>query len=202
MDTLKYHDMTDQELVRESRAGSLSAFDELICRYEKRVYAFLRMKTPNIPDAEDLHQQVFIKAYRRLSRYDSCYAFYTWLLAIARREVAEFYRSYEEPPVEYENDMQVDERDPSAALAAQEQGETIWLLARQLLSDDQFTALLLVYHQDLSIKETAKVMKRTVSSVKVLLHRGRKKLVDQARVQGGDSEPDYAQLEDGPCFVA
>lgn len=195
-------DASDQELARQSRAGSLVAFEQLVLRYEKRVYSFLCLKMPNSPDAEDLLQQIFIKAYRNIGRYNERYAFYTWLLGIARREIAGFYRSWRGQAVEYQNDMQVDERDPSHTLDRREQGELIWDLAKRHLTDDQFTALLLVYREELSVKEAAKVMKRTVSSVKVLLHRGRKRLVEHYHQSGVAAQTNDVQMEESQCFVS
>ena len=171
-------------------------------RYEKRVYSFLYRKTPDSSDAEDLLQSIFIKAYRNISRYNGKYAFYTWLLGIARREVAGFYRSWRGQPVEYRSDMQVDERDPSNLLAGREQGELIWGIAKQNLTDDQFTALLLVYREELSVKEAACVMKRTVSSVKVLLHRGREKLMEHCRLTDEVPQTQGAPMEGNSCFVS
>jgi RNA polymerase sigma-70 factor, ECF subfamily len=194
--------LNDAELARESRVGSLEAFEQLVFRYEKRLFAFLCLKAPGPADAEDLLQQVFIKAYRYIARYHSRYAFYTWLLGIARREVAGFYRSYKGQPVEYEESMQVDERDPSRALDGREQEALIWVLARRCLSEDQYTALLLVYHEGLSVKEAARVMKRTVSSVKVNLHRGRRKLADRYRLEGGVPVMSADGMEEEPCFVS
>lgn len=201
MDTL-FQDLSDEELARETRAGSLAAFEQLVFRYEKRLFAFLCMKSPNTTDAEDLVQQVFIKAYRNIGRYSARYAFYTWLLGIARREVAGFYRNFRGQTVEFEPDMQVDERDPSRSLDGREQDELVWKWARRCLRDDQYTALLLVYHEDLSVKEAAKVMQRTVSSVKVLLHRGRKKLAEESRQENGVPAIAGNDMEEQQCFVS
>jgi RNA polymerase sigma-70 factor (ECF subfamily) len=200
--TQPLQDMSDKELARQSRAGSLIAFEELVLRYEKRVYSFLCVRMPDPSDAEDLLQQVFIKAYRNIGRYNAKYAFYTWLLGIARREVAGFYRSWRGPPMEYENDMQMDMCDPSNLLDGREQGELIWNAAKQVLSDDQFTALLLVYREALSVKETAKVMKRAVSSIKVLLHRGRKRLMEQGRLEYNVPITNGVHAEESSCFVS
>lgn len=194
--------LSDQELARESRAGSLVAFEELVLRYEKRLYAFLCLKAPNPSDAEDLLQRIFIKAYRNIGRYNGKYAFYTWLLGIGRREVAGFYRSWRGQPMEYRNDMQIDERDPSNTMDGREQGDLVWELAKRNLTDDQYTALLLVYREELSVKEVAKIMKRTVSSVKVLLFRGRKKLMKHCRLGNEAPATSEVQMEDNPCSVS
>ncbi|WP_372806764.1 RNA polymerase sigma factor [Pontiella sp.] len=200
--TQPQQERTDQELARESRAGSLVAFEELVFRYEKRIYSFLCSKAPNPSDAEDLLQQVFIKAFRNIARYNGTYAFYTWLLAIARREVAGFYRSWHGQPVEYEGELAADERDPARELDGRDQGEFIWQLAKQTLPDAQYTALLLVYREELSVKDAARVMKRTVSSVKVLLFRARKKLAATCRLESDAQNGGVVPMEDSPCFVS
>jgi len=200
--TQKPNNSSDQELARLARAGSLDAFEELVFRYEKRLYGFLRHKTQNFSDAEDLVQLVFIKAYRNIGRYNGRYAFSTWLLCIARREAASHYRSNYRRHQELDEDTQIEESNPALLMANREQGELLWELAGKQLSDSQFNALWMVYHEGLSVKESAKVMKRTVSSVKVLLHRGRRNLLRIYRESPESWIEERMSMEDEQCFVS
>jgi len=200
--TQKWNKSSDQELARLARAGSMGAFEELVFRYEKRLYGFLCHKTNNFSDAEDLVQQVFIKAYRNIGRYSERYAFLTWLLCIARREAASHYRSRCGRLRELDEDARIEESNPAMLMEEREQGELLWELAGKGLPDGQFNALWMVYHEELSVKESAKAMNRTVSSVKVLLHRGRRNLL---KIYGESSESPIEKSvgEEGErCFVS
>lgn len=169
--------LTDEELARDAGAGSESAFEELVYRYEKPVFLFLRSKTLNAHDAEDLAQQTFVKAYRALDRYDARYRFAAWIYTIARRLAVSHFRSARTAPVVAERIEQVDVRTPDRHLTARESEGRLWDWVRARLTQLEFAALWLRVTEDLSIKETARVMGKTQTHVKVLLFRGRRRLV-------------------------
>ncbi len=73
----------DQELVALSRKGEIEAYDQLIKRYQGRIYALTYNMTSNSHDADDLTQEIFVKAYRSLGRFRGKSSFYTWLYRIA-----------------------------------------------------------------------------------------------------------------------
>ncbi len=72
----------DTTLIQESRKGNREAFNNLIRRYNKTVYAFAFRLVNNIVDAEDLCQEVFLQAYRGIKRFELRSAFTTWLYRI------------------------------------------------------------------------------------------------------------------------
>ncbi len=76
-------DVPDTELVRLSQQGDVRAFDELMQRYHSRIYALLYNMTSNREDAEDLIQEVFLKAYKALPKFKGQSSFYTWVYRIA-----------------------------------------------------------------------------------------------------------------------
>ena len=73
----------DADLVKASQNGTLAAFDELIQRYQQRVYATVYHMTSSHEDADDLTQESFIKAYNALKRFKGESSFYTWIYRIA-----------------------------------------------------------------------------------------------------------------------
>ncbi|MBL8048220.1 MAG: sigma-70 family RNA polymerase sigma factor [Chthonomonas sp.] len=73
----------DQELVRRAKAGDYSAFEQLFVRHRQLVYRFAYQMAPRQDDAEDIVQEVFVRAYQNLSRYRDEAKFTTWLLRIA-----------------------------------------------------------------------------------------------------------------------
>ena len=70
-------------LVAEAKAGSYEAFEELVNRYEKKIYRLGLNLTGNPEDAEDMLQETFLKAFEHLSDFREDSRFYTWIVRIA-----------------------------------------------------------------------------------------------------------------------
>lgn len=85
-------DVTDRELVARTQAGESGAFDELVVRYQRRVYAVINNMTNNHADTNDLLMETFTKAYRGISSFKADSAFYTWLYRIAVNQTINFLR--------------------------------------------------------------------------------------------------------------
>jgi len=77
-------------LVNRAREGDLPAYDELVKRYQERIYATLYHMTSNHEDANDLAQEAFIKAYSALKSFKGGSSFYTWVYRIAVNKTINF----------------------------------------------------------------------------------------------------------------
>lgn len=73
----------DTELVLKAQRGDVHAFDELVERYHGKIYGLTYNMTSNREDAEDLTQEVFVKAFEALPRFQGKSSFYTWIYRIA-----------------------------------------------------------------------------------------------------------------------
>src|SRR5712691_7532465 len=73
-------------LVTAARAGDAAAFEELVNRYEAKIFRLTRNITGNHEDAEDAMQDAFLKAYAHLKDFHGDSRFYTWLVRIAANE--------------------------------------------------------------------------------------------------------------------
>ena len=80
----------EQVLVRRAQRGDLAAYDELIRRYQERIYATVYHMTSNHEDANDLTQETFIKAYNALKSFKGDSSFYTWIYRIAVNKTINF----------------------------------------------------------------------------------------------------------------
>src|SRR6266849_2317855 len=80
----------DQQLVKRAQLGHLEAYDELIRRYQERIYATIYHMTSNHEDANDLAQETFIKAFRALKSFKGGSSFYTWVYRIAVNKTINF----------------------------------------------------------------------------------------------------------------
>src|SRR5690242_7735544 len=77
-------------LVARAKRGDLSAYDELVKRYQERIYATIYHMTSNHEDANDLAQESFVKAYQALKSFKGGSTFYTWLYRIAVNKTINF----------------------------------------------------------------------------------------------------------------
>jgi RNA polymerase sigma-70 factor (ECF subfamily) len=80
----------ESELVRRARRGDLQAYDDLVKRYQERIYATIYHMTSNHEDANDLAQDSFIKAFQALKSFKGGSTFYTWLYRIAVNKTINF----------------------------------------------------------------------------------------------------------------
>ena len=180
--------LSDEELALEAKGGALSAFDEIVRRHEGAIYRFILARVNRAADAEDLTQQAFVKAYRKIHLYRCRYRFLPWLYIIARRTTIEFYRKNQG-----ESDAnaieQVDARLPSDAVESRDTHRELWKQIRRILPEASATAFWLRYEENLSIAEVAKVLNRTSVHVKVLLHRARATLADKLNLSDASSPP-------------
>src|SRR5882724_3301994 len=80
----------ESELVRRARRGDLQAYDDLVKRYQERIYATIYHMTSNHEDANDLAQESFIKAFSALKSFKGGSTFYTWLYRIAVNKTINF----------------------------------------------------------------------------------------------------------------
>jgi len=80
----------ERQWVELARQGDLEAYDELVKRYQERIYATLYHMTSNHEDANDLAQDAFIKAYKALKSFKGDSSFYTWVYRIAVNRTINF----------------------------------------------------------------------------------------------------------------
>jgi RNA polymerase sigma-70 factor (ECF subfamily) len=80
----------EMDLVRRAQGGDLEAYDELVKRYQERIYATVYHMTSNHEDANDLAQDSFIKAFQALKSFKGGSSFYTWLYRIAVNKTINF----------------------------------------------------------------------------------------------------------------
>jgi len=186
--------LSDEELASKATAGSQTSFEELVYRYSPRLFHFLRHKVNTDQDIEDLIQETFLKAFRNIDRYDPDWKFSTWLYTIAVRLSISDYRSKKAKDPSFVPIPTSPE--PEEIVIQKEESQNIWILARTL-KKEQYEALWLRYAEDMSIKEIAKVMKKTQIYTRVLLHRARLNLAKRF----SQPEPVYSENTAGTVPV-
>src|SRR5438093_2622108 len=82
--------LEERGLVKKAQGGDLSAFDDLVRRYQERIYSTIYHMTANHEDAHDLAQESFIKAYQALKTFKGDSSFFTWVYRIAINKTINF----------------------------------------------------------------------------------------------------------------
>ena len=178
-------------LVRRCIAGDAVAWEEIVQRYNRRIYNICYRFAGSADDAQDLTQEVFIKMYRMMSSYDSGRAaFMTWVTTITRNLLVDHFRKTKQDRMtetldgassEHEDAMPLSDRipdkgaPPDARVQSRETGEAVHQ-ALQKLSPELREAVILRDLQDLDYREIAAVLRVPEGTVKSRINRGRAEL--------------------------
>src|SRR5712691_10948053 len=176
------------QLVSAAKAGDISAFEELVNRYERKIFRLGMNITQNREDAEDVMQDAFLKSYQNLDRFQGDSRFYTWLVRIAVNEALMKLRkrrpnqvSLDEPLTQADGEDSVFREiedwgpSPEKKFAQIELNEILNSVIGEL--DPIFrVAFLLRDVEGLSTEETAQILGISVAAVKSRLLRARLKL--------------------------
>jgi RNA polymerase sigma-70 factor (ECF subfamily) len=174
---------TEHELLRRARAGDEDAFAQLVVTHADRVYGALRRFGLDPKEADDVSQEVFLRAWRGLPRFEERAQFSTWLYRIAFNEAQR--RLSRRPPPRVESDTDRDdpilsvpespERGPEARTIDRE-FERILEEALERLPPEWRAAVVLRDIEGLSTQEAAEVVGVGQPAFKSRLHRGRMQL--------------------------
>jgi RNA polymerase sigma-70 factor, ECF subfamily len=196
----------DRELVMQAQKGVSAAFEQLVFRHQQRVVAVVGGILRRREDIEDVAQQVFLKAYVSIKRFDMRSAFSTWLYKIAVNECWDYLRKKKVRPLSYEADLSEEQaRHVEQFVNGKETGNPgeraeLREIVERLLSDlteEDRTMLILKEAQGFAVEEIGTMMGLNVNTVKVRLFRARRRLATNYRrrvshaVSGksGGSEP-------------
>jgi RNA polymerase sigma-70 factor (ECF subfamily) len=184
----------DRELVRRAQQEDQQAFEELVRRHQHRVFAVAGGILRRREDVEDIAQQVFVKAYFSLKRFDQRAAFSTWLYKITVNECWDMLRKKKVRPLVYESDLS--EEQARQVLASEEKGGggpdiSDRLEARERVENlleglDERDRLMLILKEveGFAVEEIAEVLDLNANTVKVRLFRARRRIVNRVRKRG------------------
>src|SRR3984893_11275554 len=185
----------ERDLVRLAQSGTEAAFEELIRRHQQRVLALVGSILRRREDVEDVAQQVFLKVFISLKRFDLRSAFSTWLYKITVNECWDYLRKKKVRPLVYEADLSEEQvsrldgivsadRPVSGASEQAEVKETLeWMLEKLPEQDQQI--LVLKEMEGFSVQGLAEILNLNVNTVKVRLFRARGRIMDAYRRRMG-----------------
>ena len=182
----------DQELVAKAQKGDSNAFDQLVTLYRGKVYAMIVNMIRNDADAWDLAQDVFVKAWKALPKFEARSAFYTWLYRITHNVTYDWMRKKKiTSGTEFDDQVALDAEpgSPTSPRAVQQPDQSVAggeLKAQidsaiQELSADHQQAILLKEIEGLSYQEIADVMECSIGTVMSRLFYARKKLQEKLK---------------------
>jgi RNA polymerase sigma-70 factor (ECF subfamily) len=175
------------DLVKRARRGNLAAYDELVRRYQERIYATVYHMTANHEDANDLAQEAFIKAFQALRSFKGGSSFYTWVYRIAVNKTINFLKqrknrahmSLDDLDFHAEHDPDlvalISDKNPRREVALAELQEKL-NAAMQKLSEHHRLVVTLHDVQGLSHEEIGKIMECNIGTVRSRLFYARQQL--------------------------
>jgi len=177
----------EMDLVNRAQRGDMAAYDDLVRRYQERIYATIYHMTSNHEDANDLAQEAFIKAFQALKSFKGGSSFYTWIYRIAVNKTINFLKQRKNRAQISLNDLDFNaEHDPDlVALISDKTPRRDAGLAElqeklnaalQKLSDYHRLVVTLHDVQGLSHEEIAKVMDCNIGTVRSRLFYARQQL--------------------------
>lgn len=165
-----------ESLVAKAKQGDSAAFSRLYDLYFKKIYQFVFYRVSHKEIAEDLTEDVFIKAYSKLSGINSNTSFEGWLYQIARNRVIDYYRDKKQMVAldEIENTFSYEETVIDTLHL--ESRQKILLETLKKLKSDQQIVLKLKFFENLENEEIAEILGKTEGAIRVIQHRAMQKL--------------------------
>ena len=157
------------QLVRQATGGDLDAFEELIRRLQRRVYGFAYHHLRDTDEANDLAQEIFVKLYRNLARFDPQRPFEPWFWKLAANTTINYRRKRVPIPAE--------PLEESTGEDTTSRGHDPALVDALAQLDPAYRLpILLHYYADLSLEQVSQSLNLSVPAIKSRLHRARAQL--------------------------
>ncbi|ALU24975.1 RNA polymerase sigma-70 factor [Myroides odoratimimus] len=174
-----------QENILAAQKGDQIAFTFLLNHYWSEVYNFMLKRTANEVDAEDITIETFSKAFTNISKYDSTYAFNTWLISIAKNVHIDMIRKRKNMSFLDINDEEnqqyhdiIDDTMNKEDELIQEQNLVIFKSYINLLKPHYQEVIDMRFFQEMSYNEIAEALNEPLNNVKVKIMRAKKLLAE------------------------
>ena len=171
-------ELEEVDLIRKAQKGEAAAFAVLYDRHLNPIYRFILLKVTHRQEAEDICQRVFLNAWQHINDFVPRQPFSSWLYRIARNAVIDYWRTKKivfalsSPNLK---EILRTESNLEVQFDQKLQIQKIWQTLKQL-SQDQQDVLLMLFVENLSHQEIAKIIGKTEGATKVIQHRAIKAL--------------------------
>jgi RNA polymerase sigma-70 factor (ECF subfamily) len=179
-----YKELTDTEIIKRVLQGEQALYAQLVLRYQSYVFTLVLRFTDNREDAEEISQDIFVKAYRSLADFRGEAKFSTWLYTVVRTSCITFLRKKKLDTTSLDNErtfLQLESKESGfkANMIEQKSRHAMVNAAIQLLSPDDSQVLTLFYKGEQTLEEIGRIMGLDPNTVKVKLHRARNRLKEK-----------------------
>jgi RNA polymerase sigma-70 factor (ECF subfamily) len=168
----------EEQLIKAAVGGDSSAFGSLYDHYQAMIYRFVVIKVGSREEAEDITHQVFLSAWQKVRTYKHRgHPFSSWLYRIARNQVIDHYRAKK-------GEVSIDKIDPELFATAERESDKLSQKFRledvrkaiMVLKVDYQDVIIMRFVEDISLKETAAILKKSEGAIKLIQHRAIKEL--------------------------
>jgi len=176
--------LTDTEIIQRVLQGEQQIYSVLVDRYQGYVFTLVLRLVESREDAEELSQDVFVKAYRSLADFRGDCKFSTWLYTIARTSSITFLRKRKLQTASIDDEgtvMQLENQESSfsANLVEQKSRHGMVNEAIRMLSADDAQVITLFYKAEQNLEEIGRILDMEPNTVKVKLYRARQRLKEK-----------------------
>lgn len=180
-----------ENLLIKAKKGESMAFDELYGLFFKKIYRFIFYRVSHKETAEDLSEEVFLKAYSKLSSLSEDKSFEGWLYQIARNLVIDYYRQKKDPVVALEDvENTLEYQTNIVDIVNLDNRQKILLKLIKELPAEQQVVIKLKFFEDLQNSEIAELLHKNEGTIRVIQHRALAKMQELINQQ-----PDRTEYE-------
>ncbi|SRR6056297_284505 len=177
------YDELNYEIIEAVLKGNIASFEKIIERFEAMVFNLAYKHIQNYEDARDITQDIFIKVYKNLDKYDNNYKFFSWIYRISLNEIYTYLKQNKWKknlvPIEKVKQILFNKKYTKS-------DNKIIFQIQQIIDkekDRDKEIFTLYYYDNYSIEEISNLTKETESNVKVILHRLRKKIREKLDIE-------------------
>jgi len=168
----------DEHIIKKAKSGDAEAFGVLYERYAEGIFRYVYSHLDDRLDAEDLTEEIFVRAWKALPRYDERgLPFSAFLFRAARNSLIDYYRQHKPTQSIDDLDLHSSELNPEEEVSARLENHHLKATLQELREDYRLV-LIFRYLSGFSPEETAQMMQRSVGAVRVLQHRALSALKD------------------------
>jgi RNA polymerase sigma-70 factor, ECF subfamily len=168
----------DEQIIKQVKNGDAEAYGMLYEQYAEVIFRYVYSHLDNRLDAEDLTEEIFLRAWRALPKYDERgLPFSAFLFRIARNSLIDYYRQRKAVQSIEDIELQSREMGPEETVDVRIEDRNLRDTIAKL-REDYRNVLIFRFLSGLSPEETAQVMQRSVGAVRVLQHRALSALKD------------------------
>lgn len=185
---MNYTKLTDSQLVNSSCQGKQECFEEIVMRYQQRMFAYVYRLVGNKEDSLDIVQEVFIKVYKNLKSFNTEKEFSPWIYRIAHNESVNYLkknRKFYTESIEDNDDVRniLKSKENINEDAEAKELQVFVRSALEKLPLKYQKVIELKYFQQKSYQEMSKILKKPMNSVGTLLNRAKKLLYQHLKYE-------------------